>query len=63
MAGEEMLAETMAMFPGWSHEQLKTLLLALEAEVWGRRAREHTAHEETPMERWWKHGGVIFKDD
>ena len=47
----------------WSNEQLTGLLVALEAELRERMQRAQEGGAETPMDRWWKQGGVMFKDE
>ena len=49
----------MKVHHGWDG----TLLVALEAELRERMQRAQEGGAETPMDRWWKHGGVMFKDE
>lgn len=65
MTTDETVRAFVAVLRGWSSERLKLLLVAIETEV---RERQQTgAHggsrEEPPMERWWREGGVLFKDE
>ena len=65
MTPEETVHAFVATSRGWSYEHLKLLLVALETEI---RARSEAGCQantdnETPMERWWREGGVLFKDE
>ena len=65
MTPEETVHAFVVTLRGWSDEHLLVLLVAVETEV---RARQKTGcptntSDETPMERWWREGGVLFKDE
>ncbi len=65
MTPEETVHAFVATSRGWSYEQLKLLQAAVDTEVRARPeagCRSNT-DDETPMERWWREGGVLFKDE
>ena len=65
MTPEETIHALVSTFRGWSYEHLKLLQAAVDTEV---RARPEVGCQantdgETTMERWWREGGLLFKDE
>ena len=63
MTGDEPVRAPAGAVRDWSNEQLTGLLVALEMEMRKSMQRAQEGGAETPMDRWWKHGGVMFKDE